>query len=544
MNYNHSDRVTEFKNSIRAVTDMLSHSRYAPYLEFSIGDFKISTHKNNNYFMQMNITYTGAGSANTTGIELAYIPKPGEDPNFIDKALDGAVASKKSCYLRFGYSGSPVLFSQLYECILLDYKVSLRDHMIYYSISCISTIAKYRELRSNFPIGRELYDAFLHTNDNGESYYTFNTNPIHHIKTTIEKFFKDKEEKWSVAYEDPNLESYVEPMKLRPIDDVTVFQYVESILNKIEDKSTQQAIYWYSLTDTPDADGYKYVILHRSINDIGLIDEVSKDTLFTFDWGGNPQDKSKNTLVIAFENSFTGAVNIATLESVFQDRYAINSSGDSIKVNGPEHTEVGDFASEEMIESGRFWWKSSAWVYDAQLEIHGIPADIPLATLIRVRPLIYGREHHTGGIYMITGATSNINSGGFTTSLKLVKYIDSNSMVIAKRVAKIRADAEEKQRLWSQANPSPRYSTYNDYVSRNNTVNIQSVEVTTTEAPSTSESDTFIPDPNAQNKKAKEQYEYTQEMVGAVTSRQSAHQQKQFEWDLGTNETSNADPYR
>lgn len=496
-----SERIINFQNSIANVTALLRRSKYSPYIEFSVGNFRVSTQKNNNYFMQLNIQYTGAGSANTVGLEIAYVPKPGEDPNAIDKALDGAVAYKKPCYLRFGYSGSEMLLSPLYEFIITDYKISLRDNMIYYSLTVISTIAKLREYRTDFPLGRE--NMVEHTDEEGNIYY-YSENIAEEVRRTFDEMFKDEGYKTIL---DEGVYTNASWTNLKPINNITVFQYANTLLSEIKDRESDTAVYWYSFED---AEGEKRIYIHRTLNQEDLLVKEKAETLFTFDWGGNPQNITRNTLVLTFENSFTGAVNIATKDSLYQDHYVINSSGESVKIKGLKSVDVGDYASNDSTIANRQWWKASAWVYDAQLEIVGIPADIPIGVLIRVRPLIYGREHHTAGVYMITGASSNITSNGFTTNLKLVKYISEDSVSeLAQMVKKIRESVEEKERLWNSANPSPRYSTYNDYANRNEYVNIQSRDLYTNEAPETSESNVYIPDPEAEAEKAQAKFSTT-----------------------------------
>lgn len=58
--------------------------------------------------------------------------------------------------------------------------------------------------------------------------------------------------------------------------------------------------------------------------------------------------------------------------------------------------------------------------YDAQLELIGIPADVPLSAEITVKPVVLESISRTAGVYMIKSATDNINNQGvFTTTLDL-----------------------------------------------------------------------------------------------------------------------------
>ena len=40
---------------------------------------------------------------------------------------------------------------------------------------------------------------------------------------------------------------------------------------------------------------------------------------------------------------------------------------------------------------------------------------------MRIKPLMYGTEHHSGGIYMCLGKKDTISSSGFYTDIKLFK---------------------------------------------------------------------------------------------------------------------------
>lgn len=61
-------------------------------------------------------------------------------------------------------------------------------------------------------------------------------------------------------------------------------------------------------------------------------------------------------------------------------------------------------------------------MYDAEMTLIGIPADIPITTEIRVKPVIESSVSRTAGIYRVTGCTDEISSDGvFKTTLKLFR---------------------------------------------------------------------------------------------------------------------------
>lgn len=75
-----------------------------------------------------------------------------------------------------------------------------------------------------------------------------------------------------------------------------------------------------------------------------------------------------------------------------------------------------DYISEKSI-----WTQYSTYSYKATLTTLGIPVDIPLMTKFTIIPLLYGKAHHTQGVYMVTSMTDTIDSSGFTTTFNLIK---------------------------------------------------------------------------------------------------------------------------
>ena len=61
-------------------------------------------------------------------------------------------------------------------------------------------------------------------------------------------------------------------------------------------------------------------------------------------------------------------------------------------------------------------------MYDAQLQILGIPADPPIGALIPILPTILETPSRTAGFYMINGCTDNISTNGvYITTLNLFR---------------------------------------------------------------------------------------------------------------------------
>lgn len=417
--------MSNFKNAIDGVTKALSGSKCAPFIEFTVGNLKMTTYSKLDYFMQLDVDYagTGIGSANKFTVSMAYVPKPYQDPNAIDKALAGVTADNAPCYLRYGYSGIKGynLVTQEYECIVLGYSISIRDSIIYYTITGVSTAMTFREKRHNFPAIE-------------------NQNPLSVIRAWGNAYTQDVKLKM-LGYDTGfggkegfrveianNADEYVQDQNIKEINDVTVFEYLDTVLMNLEDKTDPNAVYWYSISDIK---GRQTVVIHRTSVKTSSYKNLydNNQILFTFDWGGNHQDNKTNNLVKAFETEFKGEVNIATTNDIIETRYAYDSSGNMVQVTGMEEFDVGDFVKEDSVLSTRRWARSLDWSYNASIELEGIPADIPIGAIIEINPMFYGQKHHTAGYYMIIGAKCNITSSGFSTNLNLFKVIiDSTSL--------------------------------------------------------------------------------------------------------------------
>lgn len=415
------NRMREFKERVSQLPRALRGSKCAPFIEIVIGDLKMSTYDSLNYFMQLDISYagTGTGEANQFTVTLAYLPRPIDRVNFIDEALSGVTAENRPCMIRYGYSGIPGynLLSSQYEVLVLGYSLQVRDNYLYYTINLVSTGVKWREKRFNFGRAKDIdpinwiYQCWQSVEGLKDEYLL-----------VIDQDAYGHVEKIDFGYKkDSNTGNIID--ETFTMNDVTVFEFLDSIFMELVDTDDATAYYWYEIIDVKDQ---KQIAIHRTlISEDSIVSWYgnSEQIIFTFDWGGNHQDDSTNNLILGFDTDYKGEVNIATVSNIATARSIYDSSGTMIEANGLEDYQVGDYVKQDFASTTKFWAKSVNWAYTAQLEIVGVPADIPIGGYIEVNPLIYGQKHHTAGVYMITGAKANITSGGFVTNLELVKVV-------------------------------------------------------------------------------------------------------------------------
>lgn len=447
LGYNYSqDRIKEFADALSVLPKALKGSINTPFVEFTINGTTFATYKNQDYFMQMSCTYAGVGNdpivmsggqGNQFSIQLVYMPKPNQDPNYVDELLAGVTADNKLCTLRFGYSGIPGynLTSSTYDCIITGYSLTLQNNFLYYTIQCVSQGLIFREKRFTFYKGKDV-------------------NPIDWIyrcwsKSGVDKYYGleiDQDiyghvEEMDIGYNKDNEGNIID--NTNTLADVTVFQFLTTILENVKDRDDDNAVYWYELCDSTDK---KVVMIHRTV--IESDDNLEKLASFTFDWGGNHQDNSTNNLVLGFECDYKGEMNIAVSDkNFFEKKFGIDSTGNELYASGYNNYEylVPDYLRVDYARNSKFWSRAVTWAYTAQLEILGVPADIPIGAYIEVNPLIYGRKHHTAGVYAIVGARCDISASGFRTNLSLMKLSVTENSSTAKFWDKVRENKQIMQ---------------------------------------------------------------------------------------------------
>lgn len=506
LSYNYDQlRINEFRNMVSILPRALRGSTNAPYVEFVIDGTTFATYTNQDYFMQMSCTYAGIGNdpnsmfggeGNKFSIQLAYMPTPSQDPNFIDELLAGVTADNKLCTLTFGYTGIPQynMRSSTYDCLITGYSLTIQNNYMYYTIECVSQGLIFREQRFTFLQQRGVDDAinFIY-----QCWSACGVNEYYNLH--IDKDAYGHVAEMDIGYNYDDNDELID--NTNTLADITVFQFLSTILQNIKDVDDDHAVYWYELSDVS---GKKTILIHRTL--VTSEEDVTGMASFTFDWGGNHQDDSTNNLILGFEADYKGEVNIAVSDKLIEDKYVIKNSGIEAKFPGYYDYLVPDAAKQDYSATARFWDRATTWSYTAQIELQGIPADIPVGAYIEINPLIYGRKHHTSGLYCITGARCDISANGFRTNLSLVKIIVNGNTDWYKK--------QRQQVVWEYVN-----FLNNLYVNSSGTLSVRN-DPTDWSTPTTSGKDYVViyndpNDPVQQAAKAKSQ-SYYEELTSAL----------------------------
>lgn len=138
---------------------------------------------------------------------------------------------------------------------------------------------------------------------------------------------------------------------------------------------------------------------------------------YTFSWGTKQDNLSNKNIVIGWKPE----VDLYTylIRSALHKRYEkLKELKDTDPAKyGKAYDDLAEYYSEDVVE-----------MYNAEIELIGIPADPPMAAEVEIIPRVCENVSRTAGIYAITGASDSIsNTGTFTSTLKLFRLRSANA---------------------------------------------------------------------------------------------------------------------
>lgn len=399
----------DFKTVVAAVDKMFkTNSIYTTWVKFQISSLTIdSSSTTNDYFMHLENEKNGSGSANKFTLEIVFVPKILDgtgvtDADIIDKQL---AASGMECTITYGYSSSDAnLQTVSYSGMMLDYSVEIRDGALFYTITGISSVVKANEKLMTF--------------DSKEQ----PAKPTDVFKEVVES------ELGPLGYKiDSGSANDDSETDIKGAQNVTVFQYLSMLMGMAKCSTDTEE------TPPEEVSTYSYIISDKAsdknIKIIKLNPKQSQVSVFTFNWM-NPRESGSN-IVIDFKTEFKGIMllNRKYIDENGEDFKNITPLGEVVSTglktkNKPtDGKEDTNSKTQERVT----WANAIQHSYKATLTLVGIPCEVPIGTCITVNPLILGKAHHTKGKYMILKSTDQIDSGGFITTLELMKITDQST---------------------------------------------------------------------------------------------------------------------
>ena len=444
---------------ISSLQSMISKSFYTTWVDFSVGDFRLvqTNDRLKNSMVSFEYNRTGVEKANTFTIVAAFAPNPNklDEINNLEKQIGyEKMKHGKECKLRYGYiQGDRNIISPEYEGMLTDYRIEIRDGILYYTFTGNSDVVAAKEQKVNT-----------------ESY--IKKRPTEAVKEEMEKAFKinPKLKGWKVVLdktvidhpdgeadeiaggEFDNIFDYArdtlaqakppsgksEEIQIAPLDTGKANSYGNKKVEKTEEKKEEKK--------QEDHSTYEYVV-SDSKKEVRIVRYDTKDKKaipkadITFNW------MSRDGMVQDFRTEFNGAllVNETMLEEIKANEEKESSKkgsfsawfstdiGKAISNIFPSKENLSSpnnaFASQgaELISDEK-WKKVTDVPYTATMTTVGMPfEEITIATtLFKIVPLIYGRAHFTQGNYMVTGIRDIIDANGYSTTFQLMRVVDQD----------------------------------------------------------------------------------------------------------------------
>lgn len=471
----------DMQTSIRDVCNMLKENPvYSIFIEFTMNsdNLKVSTISTNtkeNIVMSLQNDKNGTGKANQFTLTIAYAPQVDSefDINAIDEAITKAndpeqKAQLRYCTLQYGYANKSgaTYRSPLYRGMVLNYNCEIQDGILIYTITGYSGMSTLKESKEALAIhtgvktddgkiratqaARQLVEMYLQAGRT-DKVLVADTSAVENeegeeeqkAETTMEldRTPLDPSISYELTWGDKDvLDSDVEveiPAQL----DKNPASALTDILNKARaqkdqdtlDESqsvspTEKTTYgWYISDVSSDPETYpsgSICIYRRDPVDIEKQKEVSSELVFN--WMSPGTDDQSNHFVISFKPEYEGSVlmAIASGKAINSKSFYQNNDGVVISTENSIAPPVGgsDDAVILTAEQEKASWADKVqYPYNATLITMGVPAEIPILAKIKIRPLIYGKEHHSGGIYMVRKITDILDASGFRTTWELTK---------------------------------------------------------------------------------------------------------------------------
>lgn len=446
---------TNYENMLNNVTNMLNVEGpiITTWIKFQIGSTQnnnpiifdtSSTNPKKNLIANLSITKSNAGTANKFTLVIQYDPfNMGQETADIIEQLDEYIAKSMSYdfttdlntlrgHLQYGYNSvsDSALVSPDYTFYITNAntEVKFESGISTYTFEGVSTIGADSDNSTKFGAvtNWKLLDIVEWT-----LYYWYGDSskkPAH----TGDAPPSDNDYKYYIDIPDDLYQDSPDNITVSEKSGMTPIEYCQQLLDEYPLTKSEEASGMYSNMDklnyaqrpryviyVDDAEQtirVTHVVPKVTTNDRGDVtnvdisgnaEEAKLRINYKFYWGQKTQNivigwkPEVNTMLYLIRRART-----TRYESELQD--AINSGNESsIQAAKEKLVTVNDDLNE---------------MFDAQLQILGIPADPPIGALIPVIPTILETPSRTAGLYMIVGCTDDISSNGvYISTLRLLR---------------------------------------------------------------------------------------------------------------------------
>lgn len=443
---------TNYENMLNNVTNMLNVEGpvISTWIKFKIGTDNnnnpiifdsSSTNPKKNLIANLSITKSNAGTANKFTLVIQYDPfNMGQDTADIIEQLDEYVAQSMSYdfdtdlntlrgHLQYGYNAvsDSALVSPDYTFFLTSAtsEVKFESGISTYTFEGTSTISADSDNSTKFPAVSE--GKVLKIVE--ETLYYWYGDPSKKPSRITNITPTDNDYKYSIdipdyLYEDsPDIEKSIpEQSGMSPIE------YCQQILNDnpltasekesgMYDDMTklnyaQRPRYYIYIDDAAMTIRVTHVVpkvTNSNTDESGVAEESELKINYKFYWGQKTQN-----IVVGWKPEVNNMLYLIRKARVL--RYERDNSLSQVQNSDNDNSKQS--ITDKLVKVN----DDLNEMYDAQLQVLGIPADPPIGALIPILPTILETPSRTAGLYMIIGCTDEISSSGvYITTLRLLR---------------------------------------------------------------------------------------------------------------------------
>ena len=358
-----------------------------------------------NYMESLNIVKVN-GAVNTYVLTMTYGITERDDPNRIEKVF-GSISNSRKIKLSFGDWSYPSFVYKDEEAIItkLTTKVNMKNSTIQYIVNCTSNALSLTAGIESFPAVKAKPSNELKRLLSDKNYKLFEI--FKGMKNTdLSEFIDGSDQK----------------VQLEAKPSIAVLDYISYLVSCMvwtgdPPSGIKSSCYFWSVyDDVSNKYGGSYFKVVR----------VAANTPTTLSYNtyevdvGYPTSSNVLDFTVNNDDSWSLLYNYAKDIELPKYTYRIDDSGnivqeDSLYVARSRQTYT-------MNEVTRNWWSVvTQFPITATLTIKGLLRPAMLMSYVKVNTYFYGNKHVSSGLYIITKQEDLINSGGYRTTLQLLR---------------------------------------------------------------------------------------------------------------------------
>lgn len=396
----------------------------SPFIIVTIGKYTLGSYTGNktttslgmlaqvnfpNFVNSLNITKVN-GTVNTYTIGIIYQIAPGDDPNLIDKIFSSVSATRRLS-LSYGDWRNPASIYKEETALITNVTSSLdmSASKITYTVQCVSDAMSLASAVYDFPAREAKPSDIIKEMLKDVSYglLTVFKGMVDFQRVITNGLIASNDKKVKIeARQNMNIIEYLNFL----VDAMT------SVDSESKDTIIQSGNYYLAIhDDITNALGGTYF----EVKEVKAGTKVSNYDVYEVDVG-YPGDNFVTQFNLTNNQQYTILYDYAGKIEQTKYIYSIDNNGQLSTQYAPSIARSKSL--QKVTEQNKNWWtKVTQFPIQATLTIKGLTRPSILMSQVRINTVMYGQEHISSGLYIITKQQDKLDSNGYTTTLTLLR---------------------------------------------------------------------------------------------------------------------------